>query len=110
MTPDQQYAAAMVRLGYQLDEFKIGGNYTPLLRDGNHVYISGQIPRVGAENGTVSGLHIHTDMRLQPILVGRDVIGRLVAIFRADGLAIEAPDVEQVLKTVGHMGGVAFAE
>lgn len=47
MTPDQKYAAAMVRLGYQLTEFKIGGNYTPLLRDGNHVYISGQIPRVG---------------------------------------------------------------
>lgn len=47
MTPDQKYAAAMVRLGYQLNEFKIGGNYTPLLRDGNHVYISGQIPRVG---------------------------------------------------------------
>ncbi|WP_010169736.1 RidA family protein [Pseudomonas sp. PAMC 25886] len=47
MTPDQKYTAAMVRLGYQLNEFKIGGNYTPLLRDGNHVYISGQIPRVG---------------------------------------------------------------
>jgi enamine deaminase RidA (YjgF/YER057c/UK114 family) len=47
MTPDQKYAASMVRLGYQLNEFKIGGNYTPLLRDGNHVYISGQIPRVG---------------------------------------------------------------
>lgn len=47
MTPDQKYAAAMVHLGYQLNEFKIGGNYTPLLRDGNHVYISGQIPRVG---------------------------------------------------------------
>lgn len=47
MTPDQKYAAAMLRLGYQLNEFKIGGNYTPLLRDGNHVYISGQIPRVG---------------------------------------------------------------
>ncbi|NWD23566.1 MULTISPECIES: RidA family protein [Pseudomonas] len=47
MTPDQKYAAAMTRLGYQLNEFKIGGNYTPLLRDGNHIYISGQIPRVG---------------------------------------------------------------
>ena len=28
-------------------QYEIGGNYTPLLRDGNHVYISGQIPRVG---------------------------------------------------------------
>ncbi|WLG31571.1 RidA family protein [Pseudomonas simiae] len=47
MTPDEKYQAAQQRLGYQLDEFKIGGNYTPLVRDGNHLYISGQIPRVG---------------------------------------------------------------
>lgn len=47
MTPDEKYQAAQQRLGYQLDEFKVGGNYTPLVRDGNHLYISGQIPRVG---------------------------------------------------------------
>lgn len=47
MTPDEKYQAAQQRLGYQLDEFKIGGNYTPLVRDGNLLYISGQIPRVG---------------------------------------------------------------
>ena len=47
MTPDEKYQAAQQRLGYQLDEFKVGGNYTPLVRDGNHLYLSGQIPRVG---------------------------------------------------------------
>ncbi|MBT1260150.1 RidA family protein [Pseudomonas sp. VS40] len=47
MTPDEKYQAAQQRLGYQLDEFKVGGNYMPLVRDGNHLYISGQIPRVG---------------------------------------------------------------
>ncbi|HAA40462.1 MAG TPA: RidA family protein [Pseudomonas sp.] len=47
MTPDEKYQAVQKRLGYQLDEFKVGGNYTPLVRDGNHLYISGQIPRVG---------------------------------------------------------------
>lgn len=47
MTPDEKYQAAQLRLGYQLDEFKVGGNYTPLVRDANHLYISGQIPRVG---------------------------------------------------------------
>lgn len=47
MTRDEKYAAAQQRLGYALNEFKIGGNYTALLRDGNHLYISGQIPRVG---------------------------------------------------------------
>lgn len=47
MTRDEKYQAAQQRIGYQLDEFKVGGNYTPWVRDGNHVYISGQIPRVG---------------------------------------------------------------
>ena len=47
MTRDEKYQAAQQRIGYQLDEFKVGGNYTPLVRDGNHLYISGQIPRVG---------------------------------------------------------------
>lgn len=47
MTRDDKYLAAQQRLGYLLDEFKIGGNYTPWVRDGNHLYISGQIPRVG---------------------------------------------------------------
>ncbi len=44
MTADEKYQAAQQRLGYQLDEFKIGGNYTPLVRDAHHLYISGQIP------------------------------------------------------------------
>ncbi|CAI2797665.1 MULTISPECIES: RidA family protein [Pseudomonas fluorescens group] len=47
MTRDEKYQAAQQRLGYLMDEFKVGGNYTPLVRDGNHLYISGQIPRVG---------------------------------------------------------------
>lgn len=35
-------------LGYNFDgEIKIGGNYVPLVRDGNYLYVSGQIPRVG---------------------------------------------------------------
>lgn len=47
MTRDEKYQAAQERMGYLLEEFKVGGNYTPLVRDGNQLYISGQIPRVG---------------------------------------------------------------
>ncbi|WP_438868864.1 RidA family protein [Pseudomonas sp. L1(2025)] len=47
MTRDEKYQAAQERMGYLLEEFKVGGNYTPLVRNGNHLYISGQIPRVG---------------------------------------------------------------
>lgn len=47
MTRDEKYQAAQQRIGYQLEAFKVGGNYTPWVRDGNYLYISGQIPRVG---------------------------------------------------------------
>ena len=48
MTRDAKFAETAARLGYSFDgEIKIGGNYVPLLKDGKHVYISGQIPRVG---------------------------------------------------------------
>lgn len=48
MTKDQLFAQAAADLGYSFDgEIKIGGNYVPLVRDGQVVYLSGQIPRVG---------------------------------------------------------------
>ena len=45
---DQLFNQQVSALGYRFDgEIKIGGNYVPLLQDGKHIYISGQIPRVG---------------------------------------------------------------
>ena len=50
MSRDAQFTAEAVALGYSFDgEIKIGGNYVPLVRDGEHIYVSGQIPRVGNE-------------------------------------------------------------
>lgn len=50
MSPDEKFNAEAAALGYSFDgEIKIGGNYVPLVRDGNHIYISGQIPRVENE-------------------------------------------------------------
>jgi enamine deaminase RidA (YjgF/YER057c/UK114 family) len=47
MSRDTKFTQAAAALGYTFDgEIKIGGNYVPLVRDGNTVYISGQIPRV----------------------------------------------------------------
>ncbi len=47
---DHLFNQQVTALGYSLDgELKIGGNYVPLLQDGKHIYISGQIPRVGNE-------------------------------------------------------------
>lgn len=43
-----RFDAAARALGYDFDgEIKIGGNYVPVVRHGNEIYISGQIPRVG---------------------------------------------------------------
>jgi enamine deaminase RidA (YjgF/YER057c/UK114 family) len=51
VTADSRFAEAAAVLGHAFDgEIRIGGNYVSVVRDGNIVYVSGQIPRVG---GTV---------------------------------------------------------
>lgn len=48
MSADQRFNLIAEQLGYSFDgEIKIGGNYVPLMRHNNEIYISGQIPRVG---------------------------------------------------------------
>lgn len=48
MSADQRFNLIAEQLGYSFDgEIKIGGNYVPLIRHNNEIYISGQIPRVG---------------------------------------------------------------
>ena len=48
MSADERFQQAAGRLGHRFDgEIKIGGNYVPLVRHGDMVFVSGQIPRVG---------------------------------------------------------------
>ena len=50
MTADERFAQAALELGHRFDgEIKIGGNYSPVVRDGQQLLVSGQIPRVGDE-------------------------------------------------------------
>lgn len=45
---DLELAAACTEHGFDLSApLQIGGSYTPLLRDGRTLYLSGQIPRIG---------------------------------------------------------------
>jgi enamine deaminase RidA (YjgF/YER057c/UK114 family) len=45
---DARFQEAAVALGYAFDgELLVGGNYVPLVRDGDIAYVSGQVPRVG---------------------------------------------------------------
>lgn len=48
MSIESRLEAEAIALGYKFDgEIKIGGNYAPVVIDGRHIYVSGQIPRVG---------------------------------------------------------------
>lgn len=50
MAADERFAQAALELGHRFDgEIKIGGNYSPVVRDGQQLFVSGQIPRVGDE-------------------------------------------------------------
>ena len=47
-SPDDLFAKLGEELGYNFDgELKIGGNYVSVILNGQEIYISGQIPRVG---------------------------------------------------------------
>lgn len=55
MSADLRFEAQAELLGFPVSApIKIGGNYTPALRDGSLVYVSGQIPRI-AESIAVVG-------------------------------------------------------
>jgi enamine deaminase RidA (YjgF/YER057c/UK114 family) len=50
MSADARLAQFALELGHDFSgEIKIGGNYTPVMRDGHQLWVSGQIPRVGDE-------------------------------------------------------------
>ncbi len=45
---DAAFHSMAQTMGYNFDgELKIGGNYLPVVRHGNTLYLSGQVPRVG---------------------------------------------------------------
>lgn len=45
---DERFKALAHELGHAFEgEIKIGGHYAPVVRDGDRLFVSGQIPRVG---------------------------------------------------------------
>jgi enamine deaminase RidA (YjgF/YER057c/UK114 family) len=48
MSADARFQQIAQERGHDFSgEIKIGGNYTPVVRDGHQLHVSGQIPRVG---------------------------------------------------------------
>jgi enamine deaminase RidA (YjgF/YER057c/UK114 family) len=77
MSRDERFTKEAATLGYGFDgEIKIGGNYVPLLRDGNHIYVSGQIPRV--DNTVVVTGPVGTEVSL-----GQAQVAAKVCVMRA---------------------------
>lgn len=69
-------------LGYNFDgEIKIGGNYVPFIVNGNEIYVSGQIPRVG--NTVVVTGRVGADVSLsQAQLAAKICAMRALALLR----------------------------
>jgi len=82
MSRIERFDAAAARLGYAFDgEIKIGGNYVPLVRHGEFVFVSGQIPRVG-DTVVVTGA-VGTEVSLERARIGASVcIMRALALLR----------------------------
>lgn len=50
MSREKRFTAALEQLGCSFDGgLKLGGDYAATVRHGEHIYVSGQIPRVGDE-------------------------------------------------------------
>jgi enamine deaminase RidA (YjgF/YER057c/UK114 family) len=82
MSRNERFNAAAGRLGYNFDgEIKDGGNYVPLIRQGEFVFVSGQIPRVG-DTVVVTGA-VGAEVSLAQARIGASVcIMRALALLR----------------------------
>lgn len=91
MSCDQRFREEAAALGYSFDgEIKIGGNYLPLVRDGNTIHVSGQIPRIENEVVVTGAAGEQTDL-------GRAQLGARICAMRALALLQRAlGSLEQV--------------
>lgn len=77
-----RFDAAARALGYDFDgQIKIGGNYVPVVRHGNEIYISGQIPRVG-DSVVVTGRAGAETSLAQAQLAAKVCVLRALALLR----------------------------
>jgi enamine deaminase RidA (YjgF/YER057c/UK114 family) len=109
MSADQRFQQQAADLGYSFDgEIKVGGNYSPVVRDGELIYVSGQIPGVGdqvvvvgAAGTDVSLDKARTAARVSTMralaLVGRLVggLGNVVAVPRITVFVRSGPSFTQ---------------
>ncbi len=105
MSADARFQEAASALGYSFEgELTIGGNYVPLVRDGNVIYVSGQVPRVGT-TVVVTG-RVGTDVELgQARLAARVCAMRALALLRRELGSLDK--VRQVLRVTVYTQSAA---
>jgi enamine deaminase RidA (YjgF/YER057c/UK114 family) len=97
MSADQLFQQQAASLGYSFDgEIKIGGNYSPVITEGNVLYVSGQIPRVADEVVVVGAVG-------QDISLERARHAAKVCTLRALALAKRAAGGLECIKSVPRM-------
>lgn len=106
---DARFQEVASRLGYSFDgELKVGGNYVPLVRDGNVLYVSGQVPRVGSTvvvTGRV-GVGVGVDVDLgRAQLAARVCAMRALALLQRELGSLDR--VRQVLRVVVYTQSAA---
>jgi len=96
MSRDLALTQAAQQLGYDFDgEIKAGGNYQPLTRDGDTVYLSGQVPRVGSTVVVTGRVGADVDLARAQLAAKICVMRALVLLQRSLG-SLDA--VKQVLR------------
>lgn len=94
MSSDTRFKEEAAALGYSFEgEIKIGGNYVPLIRDGNHIFVSGQIPRVENEVIVTGAAGDKTDL-------SRAQLGAKICVMRALALLQRSLGSLELVKSI----------
>lgn len=95
-TRDARFAAAEAALGYSFaGPIRIGGHYVAVVREGDQVFVSGQVPRVG-EQVVVTGRVGETVTLEQAQLAAKVCAMRALALLRQEAGSLDK--VRRLLK------------
>ncbi|PXW22890.1 RidA family protein [Paraburkholderia caballeronis] len=109
MHPDEAFLNLAREHSFPVDEeIKVGGKYAPIVIDGGHAYISGQIPRigdrvhyvgvVGADLSLDDARRAATVSTLRALALVRGTLGTLAGVVSAPRITVfvrSAPDFTQ---------------
>lgn len=117
------FLQAAERVGHSFEgQMRIGGNYVPAVRNGDEVYVSGQIPRVddtvmvmgrvGAETSLEQGRHAARICTLRALAILEQMLGdlgRIKRILRINVYVQSAADFTQQSEVADGASEILYA-